>query len=125
MREVVIVDAVRSPIGKRNGGLVHKHSNELLGDVLVGLLERSGLSGSEVDHVVGGCVLQLGMQAANVARNAWLTAGLPMEVPAATVNAQVRLVAGSPSCRAVHDRGRFRRCCDRLRCRSHEPDPSR
>ncbi|MFC4048093.1 acetyl-CoA C-acyltransferase [Actinomadura syzygii] len=88
MREVVIVDAVRSPVGKRNGGLARKHSNELLGDVLTGLLGRCGLTGAEVDHVVGGCVLQLGMQAANVTRNAWLAAGLPPEVPAVTVNAQ-------------------------------------
>ncbi|TYB48219.1 acetyl-CoA C-acyltransferase [Actinomadura chibensis] len=88
MREVVIVDAVRSPVGKRNGGLASMHSNELLGGVLAGLLARSGLTGAEVDHVVGGCVVQLGMQAANVTRNAWLTAGLPPEVPAVTVNAQ-------------------------------------
>ncbi|MGF6889364.1 acetyl-CoA C-acetyltransferase [Nocardia sp. GAS34] len=88
MQDVVIVDAVRSPIGKRNGGLAGTHSNELLGDVLAGLLERNNLTGAEVDHVVGGCVLQLGMQAANVTRNAWLSAGLPLEVPAATVNAQ-------------------------------------
>ncbi|MDX3004846.1 acetyl-CoA C-acyltransferase [Kribbella solani] len=88
MREVVIVDAVRSPIGKRNGGLSGKHANELLGDVLLGLLRRNNLSGAEVDHVVGGCVGQLGMQAANVTRNAWLAAGLPLEVPAVTVNAQ-------------------------------------
>ncbi|GAA1559534.1 acetyl-CoA C-acyltransferase [Kribbella hippodromi] len=88
MREVVIVDAVRSPIGKRNGGLAGKHANELLGDVLLGLLRRNNLSGAEVDHVVGGCVGQLGMQAANVTRNAWLAAGLPLEVPAVTVNAQ-------------------------------------
>ncbi|GII94477.1 acetyl-CoA C-acyltransferase [Sinosporangium siamense] len=88
MREVVIVDAVRSPVGKRNGGLAHKHSNELLGDVLARLLARCDLTGAEVEHVVGGCVVQLGMQAANVVRNAWLTAGLPLEVPAVTVNAQ-------------------------------------
>ncbi|RJO75116.1 acetyl-CoA C-acyltransferase [Nocardia panacis] len=88
MREVVIVDAVRSPIGKRNGGLAQTHSNELLGDILAGLLDRNNLTGAEVDHVIGGCVLQLGMQAANVTRNAWLAAGLPSEVPAATVNAQ-------------------------------------
>ncbi|WP_424639488.1 acetyl-CoA C-acyltransferase [Embleya sp. AB8] len=88
MREVVVVDAVRSAIGKRNGGLAHIHANELLGDVLLGLLRRHDLTGAEVDHVVGGCVGQLGMQAANVTRNAWLTAGLPSEVPAATVNAQ-------------------------------------
>ncbi len=88
MREVVIVDAVRSAIGKRAGVLAHKHANELLGDVLLELLRRNDLTGAEVDHVVGGCVVQLGMQAANVTRNAWLTAGLPLEVPAATVNVQ-------------------------------------
>lgn len=88
MREVVIAGAVRSPIGKRNGGLAHMHANELLGDVLTALLARTGLAGEEVDQVLGGCVLQLGMQAANVTRNAWLTAGLPLGVPAATVNAQ-------------------------------------
>jgi acetyl-CoA C-acetyltransferase len=88
MREVVIIDAVRSPIGKRNGGLAHLHSNELLGQVLTGLLHRNELTGAEVDHVIGGCVVQLGMQAANVTRNAWLTAGLPLEVPAVTVNVQ-------------------------------------
>ena len=56
--------------------------------VLGALLQRNGMSGVEVDHVMGGCVVQLGMQAANVTRNAWLTAGLPVEVPAATINAQ-------------------------------------
>lgn len=88
MHEVVIVDAVRSPIGKRNGGLATTHSNELLGAVLSALLERNGLTGAEVGHVVGGCVGQIGMQAANVARNAWLAAGLPLEVPSVTVTAQ-------------------------------------
>lgn len=88
MREVVIVDAVRSPVGKRNGGLAHKHSNELLGDVLAALMQRNGLSGHEVDQVAGGCVTQYGMQASNVVRQAWLTAGLPLEVPAVTVNVQ-------------------------------------
>jgi len=88
MREVVVVDAVRTPVGKRNGGLAGKHANELLGDLLASLVSRSGMTGTEVDHVIGGCVLQLGMQAANVTRNAWLTAGLPLEVPAATINAQ-------------------------------------
>jgi acetyl-CoA C-acetyltransferase len=86
MREVVIVDAVRSPVGKRNGGLAHKHSNELLGDVLRALMERNKLTGAEVDQVAGGCVTQYGMQASNVIRNAWLTAGLPLETPAVTVN---------------------------------------
>ena len=88
MREVVIVDAVRSAIGKRGGGLAHAHANGLLGGVLSGLLERNDLTGAEVDAVLGGCVVQLGMPAANVTRNAWLTAGLPLEVAAATVNSQ-------------------------------------
>jgi acetyl-CoA C-acetyltransferase len=88
MREVVIVDAVRSPVGKRNGGLSHKHVNELLGDVLAALMQRNGLTGAEVDQVAGGCVTQVGMQASNVTRQAWLTAGLPLEVPAVTVNVQ-------------------------------------
>jgi acetyl-CoA C-acetyltransferase len=88
MREVVIVDAVRSPVGKRNGGLSHKDSKELLADVLQGLLTRNKLTGAEIDQVAGGCVNQFGMQTANVIRNAWLTAGLPIEVPAVTVNTQ-------------------------------------
>jgi acetyl-CoA C-acetyltransferase len=88
MREVVIVDAVRSPVGKRNGGLSHKHVNELLGDVLAALMKRNNLTGAEVDQVAGGCVSQVGMQASNVTRQAWLTAGLPLEVPAVTVNVQ-------------------------------------
>jgi acetyl-CoA C-acetyltransferase len=88
MRDVVIVDAVRTPVGKRNGSLARKHSNELLGDVLVAVLQRSGLPGEAVDHVIAGCVSQVGMQSSNVARNAWLAAGLPMEVPAVTVTVQ-------------------------------------
>jgi len=86
MREAVIVDAVRSPIGKRNGGLSKKHSTELLAEVFNGLIERTDLDPTVIGSVVGGCVNQLGMQATNVIRNAWLAAGLPLEVPSATVN---------------------------------------
>jgi acetyl-CoA C-acetyltransferase len=88
MREVVIVDAVRSPIGKRNGALKAKHAADLLGDVLLGLVTRTGIDPATVDQAIGGCVNQLGMQASNVMRNAWLGAGLPLEVPAVTVNIQ-------------------------------------
>jgi acetyl-CoA C-acetyltransferase len=88
MRDVVIVDAVRSAVGKRNGSLSAKRATELLGDVIVGLLARSDLDPSAVDHVVGGCVNQLGVQSSNVVRHAWLAAGLPLEVPGATVNTQ-------------------------------------
>ena len=88
MGEVVIIDAVRSAVGKRNGGLSRKYATELLGDVLTGLLQRNPVDPAIVDQVVGGCVNQLGMQSANVVRNSWLGAGLPLEVPGVTVNTQ-------------------------------------
>jgi acetyl-CoA C-acetyltransferase len=85
---VVVVDALRSAVGRRNGALAHTHPNELLGSVLAQLIERTGIDPGRVDQVVGGCVGQAGAQASNVVRNAWLTAGLPLEVPATTVNVQ-------------------------------------
>jgi acetyl-CoA C-acetyltransferase len=88
MREVVIVDAVRSPIGKRKGALASVHAIDLLGPVLNGLMSRTGLDPGEVGQVVGGCVGQVGMQSMNVTRSAWLAAGLPLTVPATTVDAQ-------------------------------------
>src|SRR5580692_3219484 len=88
MREVVIVDAVRSPIGKRKGALASVHAIDLLGPVLNGVMSRTGLDPAEVGQVVGGCVGQVGMQSMNVTRSAWLAAGLPLTVPATTVDAQ-------------------------------------
>nr|BFE60249.1 acetyl-CoA C-acyltransferase [Dactylosporangium thailandense] len=88
MREVVIVEAARSAIGKRNGSLSHLHPVDLLANVQRGLFERSGIDPAVVGQVVGGCVSQVGRQAANVTRNAWLAAGLPLEVAATTVDAQ-------------------------------------
>jgi acetyl-CoA C-acetyltransferase len=87
-REVVIVEAVRTPIGRRNGGLSTIHSADLLATALKGLVERSGIDPSQVDQVVGGCVGQVGMQSFNVTRTAWLTAGLPQSAPATTVDTQ-------------------------------------
>ncbi len=87
-REVVIVEAVRTPIGRRNGGLSTIHSADLLATALKGLIERSGIDPTEVEQVVGGCVGQVGMQSFNVTRTAWLTAGLPMSAPATTVDTQ-------------------------------------
>ena len=87
MHEVVIVEAVRSPLGKRKGGLSSMHSMDLLGEIQSALFERSGVDPAEVGQVIGGCVGQVGMQTMNVARNAWLTAGLPLEVAATTVDA--------------------------------------
>jgi acetyl-CoA C-acetyltransferase len=88
MRDVVIVEAVRTPTGRRGGGLSTMHSVDLLGGVQRELFARSGVDPSDIGQVVGGCVAQVGMQAANVTRNAWLAAGLPLEVPATTVNVQ-------------------------------------
>ncbi len=85
---VVIVDAVRSAVGRRNGTLAHTHPNEILATVLSGLVERTGIDPAKVGQVVGGSVNQVGAQASNVIRQAWLTAGLPLEVPATTANVQ-------------------------------------
>ncbi len=88
MTEVVITEAVRSPKGKRNGGLSSMHSIDLLGAIQSEALSRSSLDPLEVGQVVGGCVGQVGMQTMNVARNSWLAQGLPIEVAATTVDAQ-------------------------------------
>lgn len=88
MREVVIVGAVRSPIGKRRGELSSVVPSDLLGRVLSTLLSRTGVDPASVGQVFGGCVSQVGRQTMNVTRTAWLTAGLPMEVAASTIDAQ-------------------------------------
>ena len=86
--DVLIIDAVRTPIGKRNGALANLHANDLLGTAQQAVIERTGIDPGAIGQVVAGCVQQVGMQSANVARNAWLAAGLPLEVPATTVNVQ-------------------------------------
>ena len=88
MSEVVIVDAVRSPIGRRGGGYSAAHSIDVLGQVQKAVFQRTGIDPVEVGQVVGACVGQAGMQSSNVTRNAWLAAGLPMSVAGATVDAQ-------------------------------------
>jgi acetyl-CoA C-acetyltransferase len=87
-RSVVIVDAVRTPIGRRGGGLSSVHPVELLAQVQKALVERAGLDPAEVDQVVGGCVSQVGEQSFNVTRTAWLSAGLPLATAATTVDTQ-------------------------------------
>jgi acetyl-CoA C-acetyltransferase len=88
MPDVVIVEAVRSPIGRRGGGLSTMHPADLLGAVLKAAIERSGVDPSEVEQVIGGCVTAVGEQSYNVARTAWLAAGLPLAVAATTVDSQ-------------------------------------
>jgi len=88
MSNVVIVDAVRTPVGRRGGGLSSVHPAELLGVVQKAIIERSGIDPHEIGQVVGGCVSQVGEQSFNVTRTAWLAAGLPMSVAATTVDTQ-------------------------------------
>jgi acetyl-CoA C-acetyltransferase len=88
MGQPVIVEAVRTPIGKRNGQLSGLHAAEILSTVQVEVIKRAGIEPGLVEQVVGGCVTQAGEQASNVTRNAWLTAGLPYEVAATTVDCQ-------------------------------------
>jgi len=87
-REPVIVGAVRTPVGRRNGGLAGLHAVDLGAAALRALVDRSGIDPGRVDDVIMGCVSQIGEQAVNVARNAWLAAGLPEEVPATTIDRQ-------------------------------------
>ncbi len=88
MREVVIVEAVRTPIGKRNGGLSGYHAAELLSFAQIEVVKRSGVDPSAIEQVVGGCVTQAGEQASNVTRNAWLVSGMPYETAATTIDCQ-------------------------------------
>jgi acetyl-CoA acetyltransferase family protein len=90
-REVVIVEAARTPIGRghpEKGYYKDTHPNELLGKAYTTVIERSGIDPGEVEDVIAGCVQQIGEQAWNVGRNAWLQAGLPIETPATTVDRQ-------------------------------------
>ncbi|HKH25244.1 MAG TPA: steroid 3-ketoacyl-CoA thiolase [Acidimicrobiales bacterium] len=88
MTEVVIVEAVRTPIGRRNGGLSTVHPADLLATALREVVGRSGIDAKEVDQVVAGCVSQVGAQSFNIGRTAWLTAGLPLSTAATTVDTQ-------------------------------------
>jgi acetyl-CoA C-acetyltransferase len=85
---VVIVDAVRTPIGRRGGGLSSVHPAELLGVVQQAIVERTGIDPTAIGQVVGGCVSQVGEQSFNITRTAWLAAGLPLTTPATTVDSQ-------------------------------------
>jgi acetyl-CoA acetyltransferase family protein len=88
MAEAVIVEAVRSPVGKRNGALSGVHPAELSAQVLKALVERAGVDPALVDDVIWGCVMQAGEQALDIARTAVLTAGWPETVPGVTVDRQ-------------------------------------
>src|SRR5712692_6795923 len=88
MPEAYIVDAVRTPVGKRGGGLKDVHPADLGAHVISGLLDRTGLDPAAVEDVLFGCVDTIGPQAGDIARTCWLAAGLPDEVPGATIDRQ-------------------------------------
>lgn len=88
MADVYIVEACRSAIGKRGKGLSGMKPADLLGVIQKAALDRSGIAPESIDQVVGGCVSQVGEQTFNIARIAWLSQGLPLEVPSTTVDAQ-------------------------------------
>ena len=88
MGTAVIVEAVRTPIGRRRGALAGLHAAEILGSAQAALVEREGIEPAEVEQVAGGCVTQAGEQAGNVTRTAWLHAGLPIRTGCLTLDAQ-------------------------------------
>ncbi|WP_419535358.1 acetyl-CoA C-acetyltransferase [Endozoicomonas sp.] len=88
MPEAYIVDAVRSPTGRRKGGLAHVHGADLGAHVLKAIVERNGIPDNEYDDVIFGCVDTIGPLAGDIARTAWLAAGLSEEVPGTTIDRQ-------------------------------------
>jgi acetyl-CoA C-acetyltransferase len=88
MRDVVIVAAGRSPIGKKNGALSAAHPTELLAQVMMEVLKRASVAPESIGQIVGGCINKVGAQAMNVTRTAWLTAGGAVDVPCSTVDSQ-------------------------------------
>jgi acetyl-CoA C-acetyltransferase len=88
MTDVVIVEAVRTPVGRRGGALSSLHPADLLATALRAAVERSGVDPEVIGQVVTGCVSQVGEQAFNIGRTAWLAAGLPLNVPNTTVDTQ-------------------------------------
>lgn len=88
MREAVILDAIRTPVGRRNGRLSGWHPVDLLAEILRAAMERTGVDPARIDDHITGCVSQTGEQAINIGRNGWLAAGLPEEVPSTTIDRQ-------------------------------------
>ncbi len=122
-RDAVIVEAVRTPLGKRNGKLKDWHPVDLLAEVLNETIARSGVDAGKVDDVICGCVSQVGDQSLNIGRNAWLAAGLPEEVPATTVDRQCGSSQQAAHFAAQGRHLRLLRHRDRLWCREHDPRP--
>jgi acetyl-CoA C-acetyltransferase len=95
MPEAYIIDAVRTPVGRKKGSFATTHSADLGAIPIKALVERTGIDPAAVDDVVFGCVETLGPQAGDIARTCWLVAGMPLHVPPSTVS------AGPPSRRST------------------------
>ena len=88
MQNAVIVDAIRTPLGKRNGRLKEWHPVDLAAQTLKALVERNNFDPALIDDVIMGCVMQVGEQSLNIGRNAVLAAGLPETIPGTTIDRQ-------------------------------------
>jgi acetyl-CoA C-acetyltransferase len=88
MSDVLILDAVRTPVGRRNGALSQTHPAVTLAHAQSALMERAAVDPAEVEQVIGGCVTEIGEQSTNIVRTAWLTAGFPIEAAATTLDTQ-------------------------------------
>ncbi|MEO5839935.1 MAG: acetyl-CoA C-acetyltransferase [Acidimicrobiales bacterium] len=88
MTEAYIIDTVRTPVGRRNGGLSKVHPADLGAHAIKAVLQRTGVDPLAIDDVMFGCVDQIGPQAGDIARTAWLAAGLPQEIPGVTIDRQ-------------------------------------
>ena len=100
MTEAYIIDTVRTPVGRRNGGLSKVHPADLGAHAIKALLQRTGVDPLAIDDVMFGCVDQLGPQAGDIARTAWLAAGLPQEIPgAANLHIAHRQMVAAPEFR--------------------------
>ena len=88
MAAAYIVDAIRTPVGKRGGGLARVHSADLGAHVLKALMARTGVDPGAIEDVIFGCCDTIGSQAGDVARTCWLAAGLPQHVPGVTIDRQ-------------------------------------
>ena len=88
MAEAYIVGAVRTPVGKKKGGLSTVHPTDLAAHTLKALIDRTGVDPAAVEDVIMGCVMQFGPQSMDIARNAWLSAGLPESVAGVTIDRQ-------------------------------------
>ena len=88
MNSAVIIDAVRTPAGRRGGALRDVHPVTLLAGTLRALVDRTGIDAAEIDDVIAGCVSQVGEQSLNIARNAALAAGFPQSVPGVSIDRQ-------------------------------------